>query len=65
MSSRQSSVTLTKPDERRLLAVAEAAREVVADLCALAEEQPGNPHDELSTRLYEIANKIELAEWTP
>jgi len=32
------------------------------DLCALAEEQPGNPHDELSTRLYEIARKIEEAD---
>lgn len=42
-----------------------AADEVVADLCALAEEQPGNPHDELSERLYEIANKLEIAQLVP
>ena len=42
-----------------------AADEVVADLCALAEEQPGNPHDELSARLYEIAHKLELAQLEP
>lgn len=43
-------------------ALSVAADEVIADLCELAEEQPGNPHDELSTRLYEIANKLELAK---
>jgi hypothetical protein len=48
--------------EDRLRRVYEAAHEVAADLCALAEEQPGNPHDELSTWLYEVARKIELAD---
>ena len=49
----------------RLERIAIAAGDVVADLCALAEEQPGNPHDELSERLYEIAHKIELAQVEP
>jgi hypothetical protein len=40
----------------------EAADEVVAELCALAEEQPGNPHDGLSTRLYAIAHKLERGQ---
>jgi hypothetical protein len=42
-----------------------AVNQAVADLCALAEEQPQNPHDPLSTRLYEIAHDLELAQVEP
>jgi len=54
--------TLSERHQERLERIEEAAVEAVADLCALAEEQPGNPHDELSERLYEIAHKIEIAQ---
>jgi hypothetical protein len=45
----------------RLRRIADAADQAINELCELAEEQPENPHDDLSTRLYEIAHKIELA----
>lgn len=53
---------LTRVDVERLERIAKAANEVVNDLCVIAEEQPGNPHDDLSVRLYDIAHKIELAD---
>lgn len=34
----------------------------VGSLCEFAEEQPGNPHDLVSERLYAIAHALELRE---